>query len=1334
MEADQVCDDAQRSLGIGFPLEEPTCFSREELSNKLSQIWTKRQNPEWKPRRASVATCQQQKQQQQQIMAQHHGSKTTYQFNLAGDSIKELILQRRLQHYQQQQNDMIDRCAHDAVTRKLEDLDINCDNSSRKAVQKTVSQVSTNSIVNLETQSDTTRTRLSSAASVSIDSTATAITPTYSKSDGRLVLEGSECELNHDSSTTSTKGEVGRTVSKLNETGNQKLRDSPTCCTDLETETVASESKKDCALRNTLTSDLNEKLQKQDKQRQHVILSMALKQMMTGHNSSNSENKFLVGQDCRQCSCRSRSCSISSVRMPVRTALAASALTLSRSVMFGDGSRQVARQDTESAVDGVWSHESFHETMEVGLQDPSQDEDSFVTVIPQPKRRYSAAFEHRIQEDKNILRPQSSVQQHQQARNSVGENIVSESTMRQIVTSKSSPECEHYPDNGHQCYEPIREQFGYGQGDSNYSRPNSTPDQWNNKTRTGNDVSRRSCSALSRGNSSQSQSSSNFPDRNDINLEALIVESWLDDHPDFTHDYIRRKATRQVVDEWLVANAKVSNTNLSSQVDLIPIHPISRPVSQISLGGYLRDPLWKGAEFIKSDIDEFDTRTATYGSLRANRSNSQSASVTTRAQGLVTPIRKISATDFETRTGSGFLRPMLSKTPDGRLTFLPQPTVAREQKQSVNVTASKAPACHQSNDKTSETSRSDESSVTIGVDHMSNSRSDTAQDDKNEEVINKTDEENEVKLIFELVKNIYDDLDIRTLLHKILKNIAVLINADRSSLFLVCGGPGDPNRRLVSQLFNVDQDSIEVGEPEESITIPWGTGLVGFVAASGEAVNITDCYEDPRFTDAIDQRTGYVTKHMLCAPILDKRNDIVGVAQVINKRDGNAFSQSDELKFMRYLQFCGIGLRNAQSYEQCQLENRRNQVLLDLARMVFEEQSTIEQVVYRIMLHTQSLLDCERCQVLLIDDGNDELENLHQMTSYRCPTLQTNEVPAFRRVDKCSQYLAPSKERRTKLQEGQTRTEDGHNVADSQQTSPKLFSLVFDLECDGNDPVIHNRKEEDTKSNSTKTSRAFPVNIGITGYVALTGETLNIENAHKHERFDVSVDDRSEFKHKSILCMPIRNGQRQIIGVIQLINKKNGQPFNKNDEDLFEAFAIFCGLGIHNTLMYERVLKVMAKQRVTFEVLSYHATAPLEEAKKLSLEQVPSCFALNLASLKFNDFSLDEQYMLKSCLRFFLDLDLIRRFQIDQLVFCNWILSVQKNYRKVTYHPIVGKCQNICRDMSPFVQRTNRDLFCPLSLAGGDGLKASPVRYHNWRHAFNVSQMMFAILVVSHNL
>lgn len=110
----------------------------------------------------------------------------------------------------------------------------------------------------------------------------------------------------------------------------------------------------------------------------------------------------------------------------------------------------------------------------------------------------------------------------------------------------------------------------------------------------------------------------------------------------------------------------------------------------------------------------------------------------------------------------------------------------------------------------------------------------------------------------------------------------------------------------------------------------------------------------------VDQKTGYTTRNMLCNPILDICGQVMGVAQVINKKGTPSFTEKDENVFSQYLQFCGIGLRNAQLYERSQLENKRNQVLLDLARMVFEKQSNIENIIYRILVHIQSLLQCSR--------------------------------------------------------------------------------------------------------------------------------------------------------------------------------------------------------------------------------------------------------------------------------------------------------------------------------------------------------------------------------------
>lgn len=69
----------------------------------------------------------------------------------------------------------------------------------------------------------------------------------------------------------------------------------------------------------------------------------------------------------------------------------------------------------------------------------------------------------------------------------------------------------------------------------------------------------------------------------------------------------------------------------------------------------------------------------------------------------------------------------------------------------------------------------------------------------------------------------------------------------------------------------------------------------------------------------------------------------------------------------RYLTFCGIGIQNAQLFELSVQEYRRNQILLNLARNIFEEQNNLECLVTKIMTEAKELLKCERCAVYLLD-------------------------------------------------------------------------------------------------------------------------------------------------------------------------------------------------------------------------------------------------------------------------------------------------------------------------------------------------------------------------------
>ncbi|HPG32197.1 MAG TPA: PP2C family protein-serine/threonine phosphatase, partial [bacterium] len=90
-----------------------------------------------------------------------------------------------------------------------------------------------------------------------------------------------------------------------------------------------------------------------------------------------------------------------------------------------------------------------------------------------------------------------------------------------------------------------------------------------------------------------------------------------------------------------------------------------------------------------------------------------------------------------------------------------------------------------------------------------------------------------------------------------------------------------------------------------------------------------------------------------------------------------------------------------------------------------------------------------------------------------------------------------------------------------------------------------------------------PVGKGIAGWVAENDKPLIIEDVSKDERFYKKADEKSTFKTKSILCVPLKVKDK-IIGVLQVLNKRGGNPFNNDDLTLFSVMAHMAALAIEN--------------------------------------------------------------------------------------------------------------------------------------------------------------------------
>ncbi|HEY3055264.1 MAG TPA: GAF domain-containing SpoIIE family protein phosphatase [Thermoanaerobaculia bacterium] len=169
-----------------------------------------------------------------------------------------------------------------------------------------------------------------------------------------------------------------------------------------------------------------------------------------------------------------------------------------------------------------------------------------------------------------------------------------------------------------------------------------------------------------------------------------------------------------------------------------------------------------------------------------------------------------------------------------------------------------------------------------------------------------------LKTIVEASKLINSSIEADSLFTSILGVTTKELEAERGTLYFV-----DEERK---EIWSKIADGVGV------IRLPIGKGLAGTVAASGEEVILHDAYADPRFDQSQDQRSGYRTRSMLCVPIRNRNRKIVGVLQLLNKKQGS-FGARD-LEFVDAIsEHMAIAMENATLHINLLEKNRMEQEL-----------------------------------------------------------------------------------------------------------------------------------------------------------------------------------------------------------------------------------------------------------------------------------------------------------------------------------------------------------------------------------------------------------------------
>ncbi len=107
----------------------------------------------------------------------------------------------------------------------------------------------------------------------------------------------------------------------------------------------------------------------------------------------------------------------------------------------------------------------------------------------------------------------------------------------------------------------------------------------------------------------------------------------------------------------------------------------------------------------------------------------------------------------------------------------------------------------------------------------------------------------------------------------------------------------------------------------------------------------------------------------------------------------------------------------------------------------------------------------------------------------------------------------------------------------------------------------------------------LPIGMALVGHVAQTGQTVNIPDLSQSAQRFAAIDATTASDIRSVLCVPMKISQGRVIGVIQVINRLDGLPFDESDRILLESIATSAADAVETATFIEQLRQL--NQRIT---------------------------------------------------------------------------------------------------------------------------------------------------------
>ncbi len=159
----------------------------------------------------------------------------------------------------------------------------------------------------------------------------------------------------------------------------------------------------------------------------------------------------------------------------------------------------------------------------------------------------------------------------------------------------------------------------------------------------------------------------------------------------------------------------------------------------------------------------------------------------------------------------------------------------------------------------------------------------------------------------------------------------------------------------------------------KSFRLKLGEGIAGWVAQHGEPLSVPNVHEDPRFKKEISESIQFPTESILCAP-LKGHNGIIGVIEVINRLDGEEFTEADMELLVALCNQSALLIDNYRVFKKAERQLAGLSALKDVATTISSPTSLdLQTVLNRLLEVSVDLTDAESGSIFLHDEDLGEL-------------------------------------------------------------------------------------------------------------------------------------------------------------------------------------------------------------------------------------------------------------------------------------------------------------------------------------------------------------------------